>query len=175
MACYMIVSLRPICSKDMPKMLEWRNKTEIRKWFFDSRILTLRDQEEWYSAYMKKDDDQMFIIQVDSVGVGTIAIYNIDRKKKKAEIGRILIGEDEYRSRGYAYQAGRLLLQYAFDSLEMERLYLMMFADNEAAQNLYAKLGFMSERILRDNILTPSGPKDVIVMGLLRKEFSSQG
>jgi len=171
----MKVGLRPVCLEDMPKMLEWRNKPEIRKWFFDSRRLTLKDQERWYSAYVKKDDDQMFIIEADSVGVGTIAIYDIDTKEKKAEIGRILIGEDGCRSKGCAYEAGSLILAYAFRSLKMERLYLSMFADNKAAHNLYAKLGFVRERILTDDIATPSGPRDAMVMALRKEAFSLTG
>ena len=169
-----MLSLRPITSADMPKILGWRNKKDIRKWFFNSQVLAMKDQKKWYSAYENKDNDEMFIIQVDSVDIGIIAIYNIDKKNKKAEIGRLLIGEDEYRSKGYAYQAGKLLLKYAFNSLKMEKLYLNLFADNITAVNLYTKLGFLKAAILRKDIVASISRKDVIVMGLLKRNFEEK-
>ncbi|MBL6995929.1 GNAT family N-acetyltransferase [Desulfobacula sp.] len=168
-----IVKLRPITSEDMAKIPEWRNKDHIRKWFFNSNILTSEDQEKWYSAYVLNDFDKMFIIQAGSEDIGTFSVYNIDTKNKKAEIGNLMIGEDKHRGKGYAYQAGKLLLEYAFNNLKLERLYLSLFADNIAAFNLYAKLGFVKEGVLGQDILTSSGRKDVILMGLMKRDFYS--
>ena len=165
------VTLRPVTSEDLHKLLTWRNKDHIRKWFFHSKVLTMEDQQRWYSLYREKDDDEMFIIQEGPADIGCIAIYNIDKENKQAEIGRIIIGEDKYRSKGFAYGAGIIHLKYAFVTLNMERLYLQIFADNEVAFNLYRKLGFAKEGLLRGAILTPSGRKDIIVMGLLKREF----
>ena len=43
--------------------------------------------------------------------------------------------------------------------------------DNKPAYNLYEKLGFVKEGVLRGDILTPSGRRNTILMGLLKTDF----
>jgi len=167
------VTLRSVKERDLSLMRDWRNKEQIRKWFFDSRLITSQMQQEWYESYLEKDDDQMFIISISSVDIGTIALYHIDRVSKEAQLGRFLIGEDKYRSRGFAYETVLLLLEYAFNELNLENIYLELFSDNEVALNLYRKVGFQEEKVGPKIVGSYPEKKSITRMSLLQSDFES--
>lgn len=166
-----LVTLRSIREDDLSLMREWRNKDHIRKWFFDSRIITPEMQQKWYESYQKRDDDQMFIISTSSVEIGIVALYCIDRVRRRVQFGRFLIGEDEYRSQGYACEAIRLLLKYAFEELGLEEVYLELLSCNEVALNLYEKVGFRAEKGKSRNIADAPGSLSITRMSLQRGDF----
>ena len=141
------VNLREIESKDLAKMVEWRNKDRIRKCFFNQELLIPEKQKKWFDEYLKKDDDKIFIIETkDGISVGTIGLKDIDLEEGKAELGRMVIGEDDYLGQGLAKNACLMLINYAFNEMNLKNLCLEVFADNKKAVNLYEKCGF-SERI----------------------------
>ena len=67
--------------------------------------------------------------------------YDMDAVNKQAEIG-IVIGNKEYWSRGYGYDAVVTILDYLFCENHMERLYLHTLQWNKRAQRAFQKCGF---------------------------------
>ena len=66
----------------------------------------------------------------------------------------------------------RLLCQYAFEELEMERLELMTDPDNHASQRVAEKVGFRREGVLRSHLLHPDGRRrDSVLFSLLPGEL----
>lgn len=131
--------------QDLETTLKWRNQEEIRKWFFHSDILTYEQHLEWFRSYQKSDDDYVFMIKdLDDHGkpVGQVAIYHIDREKRRAEFGRLMIGELSAQGKGFAYAATNLALKIAFDQLELREIYLELLSHNKRAMSLYQQIGF---------------------------------
>ena len=169
-----ITNLRKIRKSDLPGMVEWRNKKHVRRWFFNQNILTLEKQLKWYKRYLKNSSDRMFIIGTKgNVPIGTIALCNIDYRNKRAEFGRLMIAESVYLRKGYAADAALALINFAFTEMGLNRLYLESFADDKPAVDLYKKLGFKIEGILRKHIFINRCSRDVIYMGLLKEEFKN--
>ena len=87
---------------------------------------------------------------------------------------RLGIGEPEYRRKGYGSQAMSLLLDFAFEELELYRVTAVVPAYNEGAIRLFQKFGFMEE-LRRRNVLFHDGQVwDIIVFGLLNAEWREQ-
>ena len=82
----------------------------------------------------------------------------------------ILIGDDRDRGRGFGRAAVDLLLDHAFDTLGLARVYLHVLAGNAAARRLYAARGFLEEGRLRGHAFKNGRWEDVLVMGVLRNE-----
>ncbi len=75
-----------------------------------------------------------------------------------------MIGEAEARGRGYAHVASKLILNYGFRELGLQKISLRVFADNERAIHLYERVGFVREGCLRREFLKESAFRDVILM-----------
>lgn len=73
--------------------------------------------------------------------IGNCMYYDMDTINKQAEIG-IVIGDRDYWSRSYGYDAVVTLMEYLFAHTSMERLYLHTLTWNERAQRAFKKCGF---------------------------------
>jgi RimJ/RimL family protein N-acetyltransferase len=56
-----------------------------------------------------------------------------------------------YWGMGYAYEAGRTMMEFGFRKLGLHRIWAETIAENEAAARLAGKLGMHLEGVLRDN------------------------
>lgn len=84
---------------------------------------------------------RLMICQADTgVSVGTIDLFEFEPAHARMGVG-VLIFED-FRNRGYAYEALCCLKQYAFETLMLNQLYCNISASNEGSIRLFEKLGF---------------------------------
>lgn len=140
------VRLRPLCAADLPLTLHWRNQDEVRKWFFHAEALTLTQHQSWFDAYCAKADDMVFIIEEKvqlQAPVGQVALYHLDRARRRAEYGRLMIGDLRARGLGLAKDATSLLLAHAGHALRLSEVYLEVFAANRSALAVYQACGFV--------------------------------
>jgi len=143
------VRLRLLTEADLPLTLAWRNRPEIRRWFFDSAELTWEQHRSWFEKYAVRDDDFVFIIedvQTDQP-VGQVALYHIDWEARRCEYGRLMVGEGAARGKGYAKTATRLVCLLGFETLRMDGIYLEVFEHNSAARAVYTACGFQLDRL----------------------------
>ena len=167
-----ITQLRPLRLDDAERVVRWRNEPFVAEQMF-SAPPTLEDHLRWFDGLSKSTTREEFIIcERDDAAkpVGTIGLSAIDRHHRRAEYG-IVIGESAALGRGLAADASRLILNYAFDSLGLHRVFLHLFRDNARALRLYERLGFTAEGLLRRHAMRRGEFVDVIVMGLLREEW----
>lgn len=82
-----------------------------------------------------------FVIVVGGDVVGHISVKNVDRARGEGEIG-YWIGRP-YWGRGYASEAVRLMVAFAFDELGLRRLYAHVLAHNPASGRVLEKAGFV--------------------------------
>jgi RimJ/RimL family protein N-acetyltransferase len=78
------------------------------------------------------------------------------------------------RGRGLGQQISRLIVSWAFSELGAHRIQLEVLASNARAINCYLACGFRQEGIRRQAVLYPDGWKDLILMGVLQSEYTSQ-
>ncbi|MCC6952993.1 MAG: GNAT family N-acetyltransferase [Deltaproteobacteria bacterium] len=162
-------SLRPIESKDLSQLVEWRNQPETWAQFFNTSPLTEDGQAEWFKNLRSDKRRQLFVVTTpEGKAVGTVGLDTIDQLNQSAEIGNILIGDSSYRGKGLAQAAVSLLVDYCFERLNLRRLYLHVFEENAAARKVYEKCGFTVEGILREAKYADGKFKNVVIMSRLR-------
>ena len=89
---------------------------------------------------------------------------------RKGEYG-IFIGEEVARGRGIGTAAAKLMMQYAFEELKLNRLQLEVFSHNPRGIKAYEKAGFTIEGALRQSLYINNKYSDEIIMGILREEY----
>lgn len=137
----MEVSIRPLKIEDAYISVKWRNDPIVFKYtgnIYDHKI-TLESELSWIKKVTKAKDEYRCAILVDGKYVGNIYLTNIH-----SGVGtyHIFLGEKDYWGKGVAKRASILLLQYAFDFLNLNLVELHVRIINERAIKLYKHLGF---------------------------------
>lgn len=79
--------------------------------------------------------------------------------------------DDAAWGRGCATEAARALLDWAFDTLELNRVQAEADTRNTASARVLEKLGFLREGTLREDCVVNGDVSDSWVYGLLRREW----
>ena len=99
----------------------------------------------------RKDNTLYFMIQNGNEIIGSFEFDYINWGEKTCAICRYLI-KSEYRSRGFGSEALKIVIQYAFNDLNMKKIDLSVYDFNIGAYKCYKKAGFDEyDRVTRDN------------------------
>lgn len=77
--------------------------------------------------------------------------------------------------KGYAYEAGRVMIAYGFRELDLHRIYAETIVGNEAAVRLAQKLGMREEGVLHENRWFKNRWWSTKILALLESEWSAHG
>jgi RimJ/RimL family protein N-acetyltransferase len=159
---------------DTEKYHSWPNDTDV---MFSTNpsldVYSLDDTREFVENVLIHSDSSksyMIIEKENEVSIGITSLINIDYKNRNAEC-IIDIGEKEYWGQGYDTEALRILLNYAFQELNLHRVSLRVFSFNEKAIKLYKNLGFKEEGKSRQSLYRNGQWHDILHMGILKEEF----
>jgi RimJ/RimL family protein N-acetyltransferase len=127
------------------------------------------EHERWFAALPDKSDCAYFAIETieDARHIGNIWLWNIDARHRRAEL-RILIGSPGDHGRGAGTEAIRLLCEYAFERLNLHKVYAYVLGINERARRAFERAGFTLEGTLREDRWVGDAYTDVYLLGKLR-------
>jgi RimJ/RimL family protein N-acetyltransferase len=98
--------------------------------------------------------------------IGVCDLSGIDHRQRRAELGFLF--NRAWWGNGYAFEAMTAVVDYAFETLELERLWARMHAGNEGSRRLLERLGFAYEGTLRGHTVRDGARRDCLVYGSLR-------
>jgi ribosomal-protein-alanine N-acetyltransferase len=105
----------------------------------------------------------------DGAFLGWCSLTRWDPGNRSAAIG-FCYAEDAW-GHGYATEAARALLQWAFDTMDLNRVQAEVDTRNAASARVLEKLGFVQEGTLREDCVVDGEVSDSWVFGLLRREW----
>lgn len=114
----------------------------------------------------------VFCIHYQNEFAGLIGLkFNpLDKVNKRTEIGYWL--SEPFQKKGIVTQSARMLMEYAFDKLELNRIVIKCASGNQLSRNIPERLGFSHEGTERDGERFPDGHfVDLEVFSLLKKEW----
>lgn len=168
----MKIRIRPITLDDTQLIIKWRNNPSVMSNFIYQKELTEEEHIKWLNTKVFNGDTKQFIIEKTSTGerIGSVYIRDIDTTHRKGEFG-IFIGEDSARGKGYGAMATSELLRYAFEELNLNRVFLRVFADNPSAIACYKKAGFSEDGIACEDVWINNIPRDIVFMSILKSKW----
>ena len=104
-----------------------------------------------------------------SLFCGITEIRDIDREHFQAELSFWLV--PAVRGHGYMQEALEAVVEFAFTSLGMNRLYAHHMVRNPASGRVLLKTGFIQEGILRQRVCKWDVFEDVALLALLREDW----
>jgi len=132
---------------------DWLNDPDVNK-YLETKEATISELMQ-YIKDKNNDPNSLFLgvfLKKDSKHIGNIKLEPIDFDDKKATLG-ILIGNKEYWGRGLGTEATKLLIEYAFNTLDLIEVNLGVISENKAAIRVYEKVGFNYENKTPGNIV----------------------
>jgi RimJ/RimL family protein N-acetyltransferase len=169
------IRLRAIEKDDLPRFVTWLNDPEVRQGLMIFLPLSLAEEEQWFENMLKRPAEQhpmVIEIAVDGkwLPIGNCGFDNINWRARAGELG-LFIGEKGYWNQGYGSEVMRLLLKHGFDTLNLNRIALIVYANNPRAVRVYEKVGFIKEGLLRQAHFQNGEYIDVVTMSVLRSEW----
>jgi RimJ/RimL family protein N-acetyltransferase len=163
------VTLRPILPEDVPMLSVMANHPETRFALFEflpeSDRQVLKTIEQWES------DPCTIMLTICERGtgraVGRTGFVRIDWMSRSA-IFFIAIADPEDWGKGLGGEATRLITDYAFDTLNLQRIQLHAWAKNERGIRAYERAGFEREGVLRRAMYHGGVYEDFVVMARLK-------
>jgi RimJ/RimL family protein N-acetyltransferase len=167
------VVLRASMREDMQRQWVFENDAEL--WFWDGhtpRPTSLESLLAHYDENGRKNDENevSFAIEADGRYIGHCGLHSFDAINQTCELS-IEIGDREYQGKGYGRDAIQLLLRYAFNHRNLNRVWLETHSENERAIRCYRACGFVEEGRLRQHIWLDGRFVDRVYMAILRQEY----
>ena len=110
----------------------------------------------------------IFLKETDA-HIGNITLQQINWKDGYGEIG-IIIGDEKQWGKGYATDSIRLVVEHAFNKLNLRKIYSGIVDGNGGSIKAFEKVGFKKEGLLREHFYLNNKYHDYLRYGLLRKE-----
>ena len=166
------VVIREYMQEDLSALRAWVNDTETTKYLGGAyrRVQSWEETEEWLSRRLSGDAGGEGYVIADKETMkylGQIDLMMIDPIARKAEMAIVL--SPAHQGKGYAKEAVRLLVNYAFQTMNLHKVHLKCAEKNERAVNLYKNAGFETEGVLRDDLFIDGEYQNAFIMSIIRK------
>ncbi len=140
------INLRAVEPYDVETLYKWENSSDL--WRISNTTvpiskhqLTQFVQEASLGIFETKQLRLIIDFTETKKTIGCIDLFDFDPFHKRAGVG-ILVFNKEDRQKRAAFDSLNLLIDYAFNFLELHQLYCNILIDNEASLNLFKKVGF---------------------------------
>ena len=168
------VYLRPLELADAEgPYLEWINEYEVTR-FMETGVFptTAEGLRRYVESVTASPATVMLAIVERETGlhIGNIKLGPIRWIHRRADMG-IMLGDRTRWGRGYGREAVALILGYAFEWLNLNKVTLGVDTDNVAAVRIYESLGFKIEGTQRRHLFRDGAYRDNHVMGFLQEDY----
>lgn len=167
------VYLRIIQMEDVSLLVKWKGDPLVRRMAVGREAqVTLTNQENDVRRAIESEKELYFIVVVKETdqAIGYVRINWIDETKRFAWL-RFALGEQ--RGRGYAKDALKALVAHLFAG-GVHRIEVEVYEFNERSLGLLESLDFKREGRKREAHFDSNRYVDVVVLGLLKKDFQSR-
>ncbi len=166
--------LRPLCESDIPALFRIFSDPEVMRYWStppwqsidEAAKLVARDQ-----AALLQGDYLRLGLELQSGGelVGHCCLFSFNEQSKRCEIGYGMARQ--YWGQGLMHEALQALVEYAFTTLQLNRIEADIDPRNQGSANSLARLGFVKEGHLRERWIVNGEVSDTGLYGLLKSDW----
>jgi len=171
------IHLRSFELSDLDEIMKHWNNIDLRNRVgsADRGPQSRNDEEEWIkNTWKERQEKKGYTLAIATLAddklIGGTSIFNINWISRSATFG-ISIYDPKNRGKGYGQEATNLILDFAFNTLNLHRVELFTFDFNTEAQKTYKKVGFKQIGRRRKAAFVNGQYHDDVVMDILRDEW----
>jgi UDP-4-amino-4,6-dideoxy-N-acetyl-beta-L-altrosamine N-acetyltransferase len=166
----MSVRLRRLAAEDGARVLAWRNSPEVAAYMYTDHAIGPDEHARWLATALTAQDRRFWIIELDGAPVGLANLARIDPAASRCEWA-FYLAEPSTRGRGVGACVEYLVLGYVFERLELNKLWCEVLIENAGVWRLHESFGFVGEAHYRDHVRKGGALRDVVGLGLLRRDW----
>jgi len=167
-----VVTVRPYQPEDAAEVYAAvsESQKEVPHWLADLKGLALPDVQEYIASQPATwNDDRAYnfaILESSSNQIiGGCGLTRINRRHRICDLYYWI--RTGATGRGYATRAVILMARFAFDSLGMQRMEIVIEPENLASLRVAEKAGAISEGYLRNRLFNRGEPRDAVIFSLV--------
>jgi len=170
------IRLTAVKKEDLPAFAAWFEDTRFAR-MLDSLPAYAKQPEsweKWLKEVSKGKESFTFAIRLPDKPeiIGFVELEDIQWNHGTGWLA-IGLGKETHQGQGYGREAMHLILRYGFHELNLHKIQLTVFSYNERAKKLYESLGFVPEGVYREFLYRDGVRHDMLLYGLLRREWKA--
>lgn len=166
------IHLRIAEQEDLSFLHRLFNDPKVMDFWFSEPYMSMESLKEQVQG--EKNQSRHFVITNDEdEQIGLVGFYFLDQRHRHAEFAIAL--DPSQQGYGYGTKATELALDYAFNVLNLRKVYLIVVAINEKACHIYEKVGFRKEGTLQEHYYINGAYYDAIIMCMFQNEYVREG
>src|SRR5215212_2034651 len=162
------IHLRALMEQDLnSNYLQWLNDEEVCRNNSHASFPNTEEKMRAYYSGLQNQQSQVVLAIIDTASgkhIGNVSLQNINWLSRNGEFA-ILLGDKEFWKGGYGEEAAKLIVEYAFDRLNLHRVYCGTLKNNEGMKKLAIKLKMQEEGVRREAIYKNGSYQDIIEYG----------
>jgi len=164
------LKLRPLEREDLRFVHELDNNETVMHYWFEEAYEAFVELADLYDKHIHDQTERRFIVENEhKLRVGLVELVEINHIHRRAEF-QIIVAPD-HQGQGYATEATRMAMDYAFTVLNLYKLFLVVDVENERAIAVYKKLGFQEEGMLRNEFFVDGVYRDAYRMAVFQPDY----
>lgn len=170
------IILRPLKMDDLEETHKWRNNLELIKLTQGVRFpKTMEMNKEWFEYSLNDKSNRNIYFGIDEIEsgdfIGVVQLNSVDYISGTAVWG-FIIGDSTKQGKGYGKEFSKLILDYAFNILNLRRITSYIVEYNDNSQKLFKSVkGFNKEGVLKKHFYFDGEYHDVIILSLFKDNY----
>lgn len=166
-----LIRLRAKEPDDAEHFFRWINDPEVARYLAARYPMSMVQERDFVAGTVTYQEASFTVVTLaEARPIGSVALRGARPEARSANLA-IMIGEKEYWGRGYGADTMRTACRFGFESMNLHRIELEVFAEHTAARKLYERIGFREEGIRRDAHFKFGRYFDAVMMSLLEGEL----
>lgn len=169
------VRLSPMHHQDIDKLMHF-SEQEPELWKYSLQpangLENLKAYIDFALRGRKEETSYPFIVfdKLTQQVAGSTRFYDFQKNHNTIQLGYTWYGK-QFQGTGINKQCKMLMLEFAFETLGLDRVEFRAAANNERSIAAMKSIGCTVEGILRSNCVAPTGRRDSIVLSILKDEW----
>lgn len=163
--------LRPLEKSDAPLLTRWINDREVTQFLERTMPMMQVAEEKWIEGLVgSKTDIALLIVTSTGKPIGVMGIHHINWIDGTATTGAF-IGEKDYWGKGYGTDAKMVLLDYAFNVLNLRKICSRVYAFNGRSIAYSKHCGYVDDGVQRKHVFRNGEYHDVVQLALFKEDW----
>lgn len=152
---------------DLADVLAWRNHQDVRRYMYTSREITATEHADWFEKSKIDASRKLLIFELDQRPSGFINFKQLSDSSSAVWGFYLAPGV----AKGTGSILGQVAMNFAFNSLQLEKVCAEVLAFNERSIRFHLRLGFNKEEVKPQCYFDGHGYHDVHCFGLHREKW----
>lgn len=166
-----LLLIKPVEEADLEALMNLRWDADVMEYLLHEPI-GMQHQKQWLQNSVKDVVLSVFLKENGNLRlIGTTGLYNINMRHQHAVL-KLRITPD-VQGRGLGYRIFIMILDYAFDYMNIRKILSDNFSMNAKIGAMKTKLGFVKEGHLRKHYYHKGEFRDAEIYNLLKEDYKA--